>query len=65
MPNDRLAEIQSGRSGVGIRGMHERVRQFGGTLAIESNGNGTRILATIPIDSTKDKTTSEQIRARA
>jgi len=27
---EQLAEIQSGRSGVGIRGMQERLRHFGG-----------------------------------
>ncbi len=45
----RLAEIQSERSGVGVRGMRERLRQFEGTLNIDSDGSGTRVLATIPI----------------
>jgi hypothetical protein len=37
-----LAKIGSGVStGVGFRGMQERVRQFGGTLTVQSNGNGT------------------------
>jgi len=45
----RLSEIQSGRSGVGIRGMQERLRRFGGTLNIESNGAGTRIIAHMPL----------------
>jgi len=49
IPADRLAEIQSGGSGVGIRGMRERLRQYGGTLTIESNGLGTRAHATIPL----------------
>jgi len=44
----RLAEIQSGRSGVGISGMRERLRQFEGTLNIESDSSGTRVFATIP-----------------
>ena len=45
----RLAEIQSGRSGVGIGGMRERLRQFEGTMKIESDSSGTRIFATIPL----------------
>jgi signal transduction histidine kinase len=45
----RLAEIQSGRSGLGIRGMRERLRQFEGTMDIESGSSGTRIFVTIPI----------------
>src|ERR1700728_2149464 len=45
----RLAEIQSGRSGGGIGGMRERLRQFEGTMSIESNSSGTRIFATIPL----------------
>ncbi len=48
----RLAEVHSQGSGVGIRGMRERLRQFRGTLSIESDGSGTRILVTIPIPKT-------------
>jgi signal transduction histidine kinase len=39
------------RSGVGVRGMKERVRQFGGTFQIFSNGSGTRVAVTLPIRS--------------
>jgi signal transduction histidine kinase len=45
----RLAEIQSHGTGVGITGMRERVRQFHGDLAIESNGSGTRVFASLPL----------------
>ncbi len=45
----RLAEIQLGRSGVGIAGMRERLRQFEGTMNIESDTSGTRIFTTIPL----------------
>jgi len=48
MSPPKLAEIQSCSSGVGIRGMRERVRQFHGELLIESDKTGTRILARIP-----------------
>ena len=49
MSSERLAEIQSGRSGVGIGGMRERLRQFEGTMNIESDSSGTRVFATIPL----------------
>ncbi len=34
--------------GVGIRSMQERVREFGGTLQIQSNGSGTNVRAVLP-----------------
>jgi PAS domain S-box-containing protein len=37
----------SGRSGVGFRGMRERLRQLGGTLEIRSDGTGTIVSATL------------------
>jgi len=45
---EQLAEIQSGRSGVGIRGMQERLRHFGGTITIQSESSGTCVIATLP-----------------
>lgn len=44
-----LRKIREGGSGVGIRGMRERLRQFGGDLKIESDGSGTQVLVRIPI----------------
>jgi signal transduction histidine kinase len=32
-----------------VRGMEERVRQFGGTLHIESSSAGTKVTAKIPL----------------
>ena len=64
----RLAEIQSGRSGVGIGGMRERLRQFEGTMNIESDGSGTRIFATIPLPkgaSPEDQSKAEPLQATA
>lgn len=49
MSPERLAEIQSQGTGVGIRGMRERVRHLRGNLVIESNGSGTKIYATLPL----------------
>jgi len=49
---EKLAQIQSGGSGVGIRGMRERIAQFSGTMRIESNSSGTGIYVAIPIAKT-------------
>jgi PAS domain S-box-containing protein len=49
MPPERLEQIQSRGSGVGIRGMRERLRQFHGELLIETNGPGTSVIAKIPV----------------
>jgi signal transduction histidine kinase len=46
---ERLAEIQSRGSGVGIGGIRERLRQFHGEMKIESNGSGTRVVARVPM----------------
>jgi len=45
----RMAEIQSQRGGVGIRGMRERVRQSDGELTVDSNALGTKITAIFPV----------------
>jgi signal transduction histidine kinase len=39
----------SGRTGVGFRGMRERLRQLGGILEINSNSAGTVVTATLPL----------------
>jgi signal transduction histidine kinase len=52
MPPERLSEIQSRGSGVGIRGMRERTLQLSGTMSIESDGSGTRIHVIIPTPKT-------------
>jgi PAS domain S-box-containing protein len=58
----KLAEFESGGSGVGIGGMRERVRQLGGSMKIDSDGSGTRISLTIPVAKTalQEKTNSIQ-----
>jgi signal transduction histidine kinase len=45
---EKLLEIQSHGTGVGIRGMRERVLQCRGEMKIESKGSGTKISITIP-----------------
>lgn len=49
MSPEKLAEIQSHGSGVGIRGMRERIRQLQGKIQIDSSSSGTRVVAVIPI----------------
>lgn len=64
MSPEKLTAIQSGGSGVGIRGMRERLRQFHGELRVESGKSGTKVFATIPIP--KSVATDEgAIEARA
>lgn len=46
---ERLAEIQSRGSGVGIAGIRERLRQFEGELNIVPTSSGTRVIARIPL----------------
>jgi two-component system NarL family sensor kinase len=50
IPPQKLALIETAGSGVGIRGMRERLRQFRGEMSIESSGEGTAVLVTIPLD---------------
>ncbi len=52
MSPERLAAIQQGRAGLGIRGVRERLRQFEGQINIESDSSGTRISVTIPAPKT-------------
>ena len=49
-PEKRFKMEVAGKTGVGIAGMRERLRQLGGTLEIDSprNGTGTTIIAQVP-----------------
>jgi PAS domain S-box-containing protein len=51
IPAEKLAQIESQGSGVGIRGMSERVRQFDGELKIHSSKSGTKIAVRLPLNS--------------
>jgi signal transduction histidine kinase len=42
----------SARSGVGLSGMRERVKELGGDLEIHSGGNGTTVTARFPVRAT-------------
>ncbi len=49
IPLDKQMEMRSGRTGVGFRGMRERLRQFGGQLDIQSDSGGTSVSARLPL----------------
>ena len=59
---EKLSHIQSQGSGVGIRGMRERARHFGGHMMIESNQKGTRIVFQFPIPKLADPEREETAR---
>jgi signal transduction histidine kinase len=48
IPPERQHDMKSGGGGVGLRGIRERIAQFGGQLEIRSNSMGTSVVAIIP-----------------
>jgi PAS domain S-box-containing protein len=48
MSVEKLSEIKTNASGVGIRGMRERVRQLGGRITIHSDKSGTTVSVSLP-----------------
>ena len=48
IPPEKLAAVQSGAAGLGIRALRERLRPFNGELQIASGDSGTHIVVTIP-----------------
>jgi signal transduction histidine kinase len=59
----RRGELPLTETGVGLRGMQERLRQFGGTLHVHSNETGTRVIATLPVVRPAASTSDEQVGA--
>src|ERR1700691_564617 len=55
----QLELTASGRTGMGFRGMRERLRQLGGTLQIQSDGTGTTVIATLPVSKAKNGASRE------
>lgn len=45
----QLELLSSGRTGIGFRGMRERLRQLGGDLDLHSDNHGTVVAATLPL----------------
>ena len=58
----KLVEIQMQGTGVGIRGMRERVLQFGGELKIQSEGRGARVSMTVPVKDAIDASGAENLQ---
>jgi PAS domain S-box-containing protein len=52
MAAEKLAGMQGQHCGVGITGMRERIRYFGGTMAVQSNEKGTKISVRLPVPMT-------------
>lgn len=50
-PDKKLALLSAGTPGVGLRGMRERLRQLGGTMEINSagDGSGTQVVVQLPV----------------
>ncbi len=54
MDAEKLAALRADTPGVGVRGMRERVSQFGGQVEVISNGSGTRVAVMLPILTTPE-----------
>ncbi len=53
IPPEKRTKAASGKSsGIGIRGMQERIAQLGGKVEINSNAKGTAIVARLPVANT-------------
>jgi PAS domain S-box-containing protein len=48
-PEKQQRDMVGAKLGVGIRGMQERVRQYGGTLEILSSDRGTTVVVNLPV----------------
>jgi signal transduction histidine kinase len=59
---EKQLELSSGRTGVGFRGMRERLHQFGGDLNIQSDEKGALVIARLPLQSAE---TSRMDQAKA
>src|SRR6185312_1826495 len=51
IPGDRLRAFRTSGSevGIGLAGMRERMRDLGGRLVLDSNGEGTIVIAVVPV----------------
>ena len=63
-PEIRENFLAGKNTGVGLRGMRERVKQIGGTLQIHSNGTGTSVLVVLPLRQGSDNTEAEAASVR-
>ena len=49
IPEEALSAIRNHRAGVGITAMHERIREFGGTVSIDSSPRGTKVSVRVQV----------------
>jgi signal transduction histidine kinase len=60
IPPEKLRALESNTQlGVGIGGMRERVRQFGGTIEITSDTRGTVVRVSVPVRNASNQNVSE------
>ena len=55
--------ISSAASGVGLRGMRERLRLLGGTLQLHSSARGTRVIAVLPVWHSDSTTVTQKLES--
>jgi signal transduction histidine kinase len=60
---DHILEFRSGSIGIGIGGMRQRVKEFGGELRLQNANPGALLEVTIPIASTAFQSPATQITA--
>lgn len=61
---DIRTKISTGEgAGVGLRGIRERVRQFGGRLEVHSDDTGTRIVAILPFPEADSSAVAAKIKS--
>jgi PAS domain S-box-containing protein len=63
MSAERLRQVTSGGSGVGVRGMRERIRQFQGSMELHSDSTGTTVSVEIPIPIDQDPAQPQDLQA--
>jgi PAS domain S-box-containing protein len=63
MSPERLRQITSGGSGLGVRGMRERIRQFQGSMKLHSDSTGTKVSVEIPIPIDQDPAHPQDLQA--
>jgi PAS domain S-box-containing protein len=61
IPPDKMSRLSDGRSGVGFRGMAERIRHLGGNLKIHSDSKGTVVTAMLPFTAANVGTGKEKL----
>jgi signal transduction histidine kinase len=66
MSAEELSDITSGAAmGVGLRGMRERIKDFGGEMEILSSPRGTTVKAVIPADVSQSRPLAAAAESRA